>query len=282
MGTTSRESPRAWANAIVGLFSRMLEVGRPPRLSMKVIGFWVWLEGHGGLPDLLTTIAHRSDKILQLVAAEAETMVSFLSSSTATKEDIPALPVTLDISHNEFPLDGIVAGRERVANEIEEICEGTLHELLDGVLRERKIDITSDEDEEGEDDEEEDEEEKSDDGRAATATGGGGGGSLDPKARAWSPESGRAPVEDRCLYVTFSIGDPLSADQIERFFTRRYGRCVERVYIDRGEPPMYGKVYFRASYIPAMILGGEDEVRFSVAGKSLFCKRFRRPGNEDE
>ncbi|CAL1398897.1 unnamed protein product [Linum trigynum] len=233
MGTTGRESPRAWANTIIGLFSRMLEVGRPPRLSMKVIGFWVWLEGHGGLPDLLTTIAHRSDKILQLVAAEAETTVSFLSSSTTTEEEIPVLPVTLDISQNEFPLDGIVAGRERVANEIEEICEGTLQELLGGVLRERKIDITSDEDEE---DEEEDKEEKSDDhqvvveggeegrkgdGRlAAAVVGGGGGGSLDPKARAWSPESGRAPVEDRCLYVTFSIGDPLSADQIERFFTR--------------------------------------------------------------
>ncbi|CAN0865308.1 hypothetical protein LINGRAHAP2_LOCUS9197 [Linum grandiflorum] len=102
--------------------------------------------------------------------------------------------------------------------------------------------------------------------------GPGGGAGLNAGAEAWSPEIGRAPEEKLCLYLTFSKGYPISANQLVHFFTRRFGPCVERVYVHA--PPLFGKIHFSASYVPALILNGEDEVRLTIDGRYVSCKRF--------
>ncbi|CAN1814179.1 hypothetical protein LINPERHAP1_LOCUS27064, partial [Linum perenne] len=106
-------------------------------------------------------------------------------------------------------------------------------------------------------------------------------GRLNPEAEEWSPGSGRAPEKNLCLYLTFSMGYPIPVDQLVRFFTRRFGPCVERVYVHT--PPLFGKIQFTASYMPALILNGEDEVRFTVGGRIVSCKKFSefRRGNND-
>ena len=47
-----------------------------------------------------------------------------------------------------------------------------------------------------------------------------GGGDLNPNAKEWSPIHDSAPEEDRCLFLTFSNGYPLTEHQIVHFFTR--------------------------------------------------------------
>lgn len=42
---------------------------------------------------------------------------------------------------------------------------------------------------------------------------------LNPNAKAWSPVMDSAPEEDRCLFVTFSNGHPITEAEIVRFFT---------------------------------------------------------------
>ncbi|KAK8635816.1 hypothetical protein V6N13_004532 [Hibiscus sabdariffa] len=82
-------------------------------------------------------------------------------------------------------------------------------------------------------------------GETTPPGGGGGGGSgsgsgniqtLDPNAKEWSFKTNGAPKEDRCLYITFSNGHPIADHRIRRFFTLKYGDCLERVYVYRPGP----------------------------------------------
>ncbi|GAY41864.1 hypothetical protein CUMW_062660 [Citrus unshiu] len=82
---------------------------------------------------------------------------------------------------------------------------------------------------------------------------------LNPCAKEWNPFKERAPEEDRCF---------------------KFGPCVEKVYVhspeptSASEPPLFGKVVFTASYIPAVILCGAKQTKFMVDGKPLWCKKF--------
>ena len=58
---------------------------------------------------------------------------------------------------------------------------------------------------------------------------------------------------------------------------RKYGPCVERVYIHRPNPDvaaLFGKVVFNTSSIPTFIMGRLLQSKFTVEGKPLWCKRF--------
>ncbi|KAJ0110823.1 hypothetical protein Patl1_00147 [Pistacia atlantica] len=110
---------------------------------------------------------------------------------------------------------------------------------------------------------------------------------LNPFAKEWNPVTDRAPEEDRCLFLTFSNGYPLTENQITRFFNDKYGPCVERVYVhspvprNMNAPPLFGKVVFKVSYIPAAILSGHKQTKFTVDGKPLWCKKFEAKKKED-
>ncbi|XVF73490.1 hypothetical protein PTKIN_Ptkin12aG0205400 [Pterospermum kingtungense] len=106
---------------------------------------------------------------------------------------------------------------------------------------------------------------------------------LNPHAKAWSPVMDGAPEEDRCLFVTFSNGRPITETEITRFFTLHYGDCLERVYVHRPQPkdyrdyatPQFGKVIFKESVIPLTMTNcGKKQSKFMVDGKPLWCKKF--------
>ncbi|KAL5794951.1 hypothetical protein ACOSP7_003545 [Xanthoceras sorbifolium] len=104
---------------------------------------------------------------------------------------------------------------------------------------------------------------------------------LNPFARAWNIATDLSPEEDRCLFLTFSNGHPLSESQIISFFQHNFGPCVERVYVHwpdqekyRKHPPLFGKILFKFSSIPLGILAGKNKKKFSVDGKPLWCKKF--------
>ncbi|XVF22809.1 hypothetical protein REPUB_Repub12eG0202900 [Reevesia pubescens] len=106
---------------------------------------------------------------------------------------------------------------------------------------------------------------------------------LNPYAKEWSPVANAAPEEDRCLFVTFSNGQPITEQEIARFFTHKYGDCLERVYVHWPKlknyrdviTPQFGKVTFKASSIPLTMTNcGKKESKFMVDGKPLWCKMF--------
>ncbi|KAK1560271.1 hypothetical protein Q3G72_024383 [Acer saccharum] len=103
---------------------------------------------------------------------------------------------------------------------------------------------------------------------------------LNPSAKEWDLWVEQTPVEKRGLFLTFSNGFPLNENQIRSFFTNNYGPYVERVYVHRPEPmihrpPLFGKIVFKVSSIPISVLNGEEQTKFMVDGKPLWCKKFR-------
>ena len=59
---------------------------------------------------------------------------------------------------------------------------------------------------------------------------------------------------------------------------RKYGDCVERIVLrskaQKGTP-LFGKVVFKISTVPVLILNGKDEVKFLVNERSLWCKKYQ-------
>ncbi|KAL7203858.1 hypothetical protein ACSBR2_017003 [Camellia fascicularis] len=57
-----------------------------------------------------------------------------------------------------------------------------------------------------------------------------------------------------------------------------FGQYVEKIYIHkpRDSVPLFGKITFKASFVPAAILNGQDEVRFTVFGRTIWCKKYNR------
>ncbi|XP_010544583.1 PREDICTED: uncharacterized protein LOC104817197 [Tarenaya hassleriana] len=106
---------------------------------------------------------------------------------------------------------------------------------------------------------------------------------LNPSAPEWRPNGYDDNEDLRSLFVTFSNGYPLNEGQISTFFTRKYGACVERVYVHRTrtveggrrkKPPLFGKVTFKWPFMVQMVMSGEDKVCFRIDGRPLWCKSF--------
>ncbi|KAG5565438.1 hypothetical protein RHGRI_001355 [Rhododendron griersonianum] len=110
---------------------------------------------------------------------------------------------------------------------------------------------------------------------------------LNPNAKEWQP-SIESPVENRSLYMTFSNGYPLSEFQIYRFFMARqcedrgFGAYVEKIDIHQPRDidyPLFGKITFKLSCVPALILNGEEKVKYCIDGRTVWCKKYNRKAN---
>ncbi|KAL6851574.1 hypothetical protein ACP4OV_020507 [Aristida adscensionis] len=114
---------------------------------------------------------------------------------------------------------------------------------------------------------------------------GGGGGALPAELaapyRRCSASSSAAPGpendDDRSLFITFSKGFPLTREEIDEFFTERWGDCVERVMMEKtppGEPPTYGRVVFRRAAVAAAVLDGRPLAKLVVNGRHLWARKY--------
>ncbi|KAF0892667.1 hypothetical protein E2562_017645 [Oryza meyeriana var. granulata] len=110
----------------------------------------------------------------------------------------------------------------------------------------------------------------------------GGGGALLPTELAAPYRRPLAPAtigDDGCrsLFVTFSKGFPLTRDEIEEYFTERWGDCLEKVMMEKtpaGEPPTYGRIVFRHAVMATAVLGGERLVKLVVNGRQLWARKY--------
>ncbi|CAK9146209.1 unnamed protein product [Ilex paraguariensis] len=283
------------------LFLRMREMGLGVEVAKKIIAFWLWLESEG-LNGLMKMISFHDDKVLALVCLEAEVALASIQADAAVPSTSTVrLPLTLHLAHhNSFPLEDTFSYRERASSAISHLFNGVCGMIFEDLLRERKgkakegggsglagiiqkwVKTVG----EGT-------------GREGTVVRGGAGllgsrpeyrkkktelpsfvSKLNPFAEEWRPPS----EEDRSLYITFSNGFPLTESQIFMFFTMQFGPCLEKVYVHRtgdNRPPQFGRIVLKRSFSPALILHGQEEVRFLILGRSLWCKRFRPKKTDD-
>ncbi|CAL9236973.1 unnamed protein product [Arabidopsis halleri] len=105
-----------------------------------------------------------------------------------------------------------------------------------------------------------------------------GGSVLNAHALEFKPSP-----DNRCIFVTFSNGFPLTESQIFCYFNRQAmcPGCVVDVYVHRPRPTgrvarqgLFGKVMFNSIYIPGYVMGHYEKVCFVVDGRPMYCRRF--------
>ncbi|KAJ6714961.1 hypothetical protein OIU85_026466 [Salix viminalis] len=96
--------------------------------------------------------------------------------------------------------------------------------------------------------------------------------SLNPDANEFNP--GQTPEDSRTMFLTFSLGHPLSRDEIIDFFTSNRGEVVQNVFIERTQPgkdPQFGRIVFTNSLVIPRILNGQTKAKFMVNRKHLWA-----------
>ncbi|THU55224.1 hypothetical protein C4D60_Mb11t04320 [Musa balbisiana] len=100
---------------------------------------------------------------------------------------------------------------------------------------------------------------------------------LNPMARPWTPEIVRSSEDQRSLFITFSMGQPISMEEIKHYFNARFGPCVEVVLIERappGQQPMFGRLIFTDASMVARVLNGLQTAKFIINGKHLWARMY--------
>ncbi|KAJ7944724.1 Rho guanine nucleotide exchange factor [Quillaja saponaria] len=97
---------------------------------------------------------------------------------------------------------------------------------------------------------------------------------LNPCAKEFHPV--QTPEESRTLFLTLSIGHPLTKDEIVNFFTENWGQVVEDAYFveesQQGGPPLNGKIIFNSSLVVPMVLNGKNSAKFIVNNRNLYAR----------
>ncbi|KAF8403068.1 hypothetical protein HHK36_011162 [Tetracentron sinense] len=89
--------------------------------------------------------------------------------------------------------------------------------------------------------------------------------------------SDEVPQEQRTIFLTFSKGYPISEGEVMRFFTRKYGDCIETIYmqeVDENVQALYARLVIREASTIATILKGKDKVKFVINGKHVWARRY--------
>ncbi|KAF6146747.1 hypothetical protein GIB67_009033 [Kingdonia uniflora] len=86
-----------------------------------------------------------------------------------------------------------------------------------------------------------------------------------------------AREDNRIMFVTFSRGYPVTKVELHEFLTRRYGDCIEAIYMQDGTPdaqPLFARVVFYSSSFIDTILGGNEKESFVINGKHVRMRRY--------
>ncbi|GLT81865.1 hypothetical protein SLE2022_002950 [Rubroshorea leprosula] len=83
-----------------------------------------------------------------------------------------------------------------------------------------------------------------------------------------------APENNRTLFITFSKGHPISKQELEDLITRKFGYCVETIYMKIDPEPLFARVVVHSTSDITKILGDNDLVKFSINGKDVWVRRF--------
>uniref|UniRef100_A0A7N0T0D8 Uncharacterized protein n=1 Tax=Kalanchoe fedtschenkoi TaxID=63787 RepID=A0A7N0T0D8_KALFE len=294
--------------AASGLLRRMEKFGFAYEVALRLISVLLWVQLAAELPDLMNIMLALEDAEFSIMVDESAAVLGFISNPAI---DLASLRIsnlqTLAAGRNGSPsITALLREREMIKFSVDENFrmlskgKGLMSEgALDGIYRSIEVGQSS--------------------GQAPGQKGGvdsGHGGQgpsdvLSPQAASSSSSSSSAGVEprprtrlnsaaqafvpvismnrgleeERCLYLTFSNGHPLTSSDIANFFRamcsmvggwRENPRAVETVYVHGEEDgrALFGKVVFCNPYLPAFFLGRQREVKFILDGKPLWCKRF--------
>lgn len=188
------------------LYRRLVEIGVDAEESMRIMAFWMWVEAQGFI-ELVPKISANNDQLLAMVADETKAILAAFDPSSTTPITQNLCPITSLILY-PVSVEEIFGDKDVVSEGVSEV-----HNQVCGVLFK---DVFEEGDKSG----------KTEGSVTEVGEGSGkdgnesSGKTLNPFAKEWDPAVERAPEEDRCLFLTFSNGYPLSDNQIVEFFNQ--------------------------------------------------------------
>ncbi|XP_076909602.1 uncharacterized protein LOC143566937 [Bidens hawaiensis] len=87
------------------------------------------------------------------------------------------------------------------------------------------------------------------------------------------------PPDDRTIFLTFSKGYPISADDVTQYFCGLFGDCIQSIHMQPvvpGSQPLFARMVVRdLSSVRAMIGSGPDgKSRYVINGKHVWARKF--------
>ena len=214
------------------IYRRMIDIKVDPEESMKVMAFWMWLEAQG-FKEVVNKISVYDDKFLAMVVDEVKAVLAELEPNSITPISHNLCPIT-SLILNTTSFNEIFGDKGPVSKGVFEVYNEMCCMLFKDVIEERGVKVGASDkvgDIVGEDSSKETMvsgegllgshpegfEKMEQEGEGSSVTG---RTNLNPFAKEWNPTTERAPEEERCLFLTFSNGYPLTENQLINFFNQ--------------------------------------------------------------
>lgn len=258
------------------IFSRLLiKLSRDPAESLLIISLWLWLEEQG-FTNFIFRIMPLSDPLLDSLANEAVFCLSCLDSNNhggGTHSTV--LPATSTAAGREIPVQMFIQNRFRAISGVKyfltNVCSRIFTDILEIVLGGTN----------------------SQSNEALVINGFPhpifGSITIVPKSLdhnfptgglwGWRTADGGVSEDDRTLFLTFSRGFPVTAEEVKGLFTEAFGECVEGIQMEEvpaGEQPLYARMVMSSVVAVDRILDGKRIAKFRINGKHIWARKYER------
>ncbi|XP_022951408.1 uncharacterized protein LOC111454239 [Cucurbita moschata] len=263
------------------LFSRlMINLSRDPAQSLLIISLWLWLEEQG-FTNFIFKIIPFPDHFINSLANEALFCLNSLVFDSRHGGGPhptllpPVFPATSLVAGTEISVVLFIRNRFRAISGVKyfltNVCSRVFTDILETVLG--RTDSQSD---------------------AALVINGFphpvfGSITIVPKCLnhtfptgrlwEWRMSDGGIVEDDRTLFLTFSRGFPVSAEEIKGLFTEAFGECVVGIQMELvpvGEQPLYARVVMSSVVAVDRILDGKRIAKFRTNGKHIWARKYER------
>ncbi|GFS33778.1 hypothetical protein Acr_00g0030550 [Actinidia rufa] len=228
---------------------------RDPVESMRIMALWLWLE-RSSFSHVVKKVSSLPQFLINELADEAVACLNCLTTNPflPLSELNYDIPMTQSLMDNEISLHYFHQNRltaiQGIAKVINDVCARLLTDLMQQAIERNNAART----------------------QILIST------LVQPSFdRLRIGAQDQVHPDDRTMFVTFSKGYPVGAREIQDFFTRIYGDCVESLHMQEvlpGEQSLFARIVFYSPNSIDLILNGVGKAKFTINGKHVWMRKF--------
>ncbi|XP_044506744.1 uncharacterized protein LOC123226291 [Mangifera indica] len=216
-------------------------VDLPPKIGCKYLAFWHWLECMGYY-NFVNNSLHLPPWLFLELLRETETCIEFLNRESFSLVDERWLPLSCCVGGRTLTLGVVYENKFHAKRHIKDFKRNLSKRILDDISP-----------------------------RTSSAVSNGEIVQVQDNQQANHGSHGYLNVADNnTLFATFSKGHPITYQELEEFFTRKYGECIENIYISE----LFARVVVTSPEYVERILGVTDILQSNIQGKDVRIRRF--------
>ncbi|KAL6957345.1 hypothetical protein U1Q18_049566 [Sarracenia purpurea var. burkii] len=251
------------------------DLWRDPLESMRIMALWLWLE-RSSFNKVINKILASPQFLINELADEAMTCLNFPNTTSFLPlSETNDIPLTQSLMDNYISLQFLHENRltaiHGTARALTEVCVRALADIMQQAiernaahhLAETQMLISTLVQPSGFD--------------GLRIDGGGGVDINKPLPPIGSKAAEVVHPDDRTMFVTFSKGYPVGEREIQEFFNRIYGDCIESLYMQEvqpGEQSLFARIVFYSPSSIELILSGVGKAKFTINGKHVWMRKF--------